>query len=145
MKSQLTIFLLLLNFVCNNLFAQDGDWTDGNNKDWTLEEEKTSLFFGGINVGVLFANNNTAEIYTGKANITTYGIDYILNVPNYKTIFDTYFQYPYQVSEYPLAPSYKTALDIGLHAGMYIGKASTIYIDINASTLKSEQGLTLKI
>lgn len=136
MKKIAYIFLLLI--LCNaTLFAQEEDWTD--------EEEKTSVFFGGINVGAFFANKNTAIIYTGSSDVTPYGINYIFNIPQYKLIFDQYFQYPYEVVELPQSPSYKVALDIGLHAGAKLNKMTSIYIDINTSQLKYEQFFTVAI
>ena len=140
------VFILLMFFISNTiLFAQDGDWAD-EKKDWAdKENSSSSKFFAGINVGALIVNNNTAIIYTGTNNITPYGIEYLLNVPTYKTTFDTYFQHPYSVSEYPQHPSYKTALDIGLHAGMNFGVGNAIYIDINSATLNYEQTFTIAI
>ena len=141
--------LLVITIFNSSMIAQD--WTDGNNsndeKDWANEpnENAPPLFFVGINFGMLFANNNTAAIYTGSSNVTPYGIDYILSIPSYKTTFDTYFQYPYYVSELPQNPSYKSTLDIGLHAGINIGKGSTIYLDVNSSNLNFEQFFTIAI
>jgi hypothetical protein len=136
MKSQL-IYIFLASIIFNSsLYAQD----------WEEEEtEKPSLFFVGINFGMLFVNNNTAAIYTGASNITPYGIDYILSIPSYKTTFDTYFQYPYYVSELPQNPSYKSTFNIGLHTGINIGDGSTIYLDINSAALNFEQVFTITI
>jgi len=116
-------------------------------EDWSLDDNETStpLFFGGINVGAFFTNNNTAVIYTGANNITPYGIDYILGFPQYKTTFDAYFKYPYSVAELPQNPAYKTALNIGLHAGINVGKMVAIFIDINSAQLKYEQVFTMEI
>jgi hypothetical protein len=144
MKYSLVTFLLLLTFCNTTLFAQEGDWTD-EKKDWTDEESSSSKFFAGINVGGLFVNNNTAKIYTGTNEVSTWGINYILSVPSYKIILDDYFKYSYVVSEFPQNPTYKAALDIGLHAGINLGKGNTIYIDINSATVKYEQVFTIEI
>jgi hypothetical protein len=136
---------LVLFFFCNSiLHAQDGDWTD-EKKDWADEKESPSKFFVGINAGALFVNNNTAKLYTGKSDITSWGIEYILSVPNYKLILDDYFQHPYYISEYPLNPSYKTAFNIGLHAGVNLGEGSALFIDINSANINYEQSFTIAI
>lgn len=137
MKSKTVIFLILA--ICNSsLFAQD--WADEEE-----EESSSGTFFVGVNVGAFFPDNNTAIIYTGSTSVTPYSINYILSNPYNKTTFDTYFKYPYEISELPQNPSYKTALDIGLHAGINIGGGNTIYIDLNSSTLNYEQSFTIEI
>ena len=145
-----TIYTLLLFFIfSSSLFAQD--WTDANNsveeKDWANdpEEKEPALFFVGINFGMIFPNSNTAAIYTGSSNVTQYGIDYLFSVPSYKLTFDTYFQYPYFVSEYPQSPSYRSSLDVGLHAGVNIGKGSAAYLEVNSSNINFEQVFTIAI
>lgn len=137
MKIKLLYILLI---YCNFLFAQkNNDSGIGDN------EVKTPLFFGGINIGGLFPNNKTALIYTGANSITPYGIDYILNTPQYKTTFDTYFKFPYSVAELPQDPSYKAALNIGIHAGINVGKMAAIFVDVNTSQLKYEQVFSMEI
>jgi len=137
MKYKAIYILFVLLIFNSSIFAQD--WADEPDKI------ESSLFFVGINFGMLFANSNTAAIYTGASNITPYGIDYILSIPTYKTAFDAYFQYPYYVSELPQNPSYKSTFDVGLHAGINIGKGSTIYLDVNSSNLNYEQVFTIAI
>ena len=118
-----------------------------NAQDWADEEETfdAPFFFFGINAGAFFPNSNTAYIYTGASNVSSYGIDYILSVPSYKITFDAYFQYPYSLEELPQSPSYKTAVDVGLHAGVNLGGGNTVYLDINSSNLNYEQVFTLAI
>jgi len=141
MKKTALLYLLSFFFISSNLWAQEEDY-----EDWTKEEsKKKSLFFAGINIGGLFANNNTAVIYSGSPAATPYGINYILSIPTYKTTFDAYFQHPYTVSEFPQSPGYSTALDIGVHAGINIGNEAAIYIDINTAQLKYEQTFTIAI
>ena len=140
MKKIVLLFLFTVLVVTPNLWAQEEDY-----EDWTKEEPKKSLFFAGINVGGLFANKNTAEIYSGSPNATPYGISHILSIPNYKATFDAYFQHPYAISEFPQDPSYRAALDMGVHAGMNVGDGAAMYIDINISQLKYEQTFTMAI
>ena len=137
MKFKTNFIVLLLLIFTTPIFAQD--WTDEE------EENTPSRFFAGINLGALFPNSNTSIIYTGQSNITPYGIDYILNIPSYKINFDNYFNYPYSVSELPQNPTYKTTFNVGLHAGINIGKGHTIYLDINSANLKYEQTFTIEI
>jgi len=133
------IFLIGVFICANTSFAQD--WEDEEE-----EEEESSPFFVGINAGAFFANNNTAAIYTGSSDLTDYGIDYILDIQNYKPVFDAYFDYNnYTVEETPQNPTYKTAFNIGLHAGVNVSKINNIYIDINYATLKFEQVFTIAI
>jgi len=139
-KTILLYSLLLFSFLNATLQAQDEE-----NEDWTNEKTKKSLFFGGINVGAFFPNSNTAIIYTGSQDITPYGIPYILSIPSYKTIFDSYFKYPYAIAEFPQHPSYKTALNIGVHAGINLGDGAAIYMDINTAQVKYEQNFTMEI
>jgi len=142
------IYTLILITIQLNLSAQD--WTDSNSneqtKDWADKKDKTSsLFFIGLNVGGYFPNSNTAIIYTGTNDVTDYGINYILNVPQYKPLFDAYFQYPYSVEELPLNPTYKAAFNLGLHTGINLGRGHAIFLDINTSNLSYEQSFTIAI
>ena len=139
LKNKITYLFLIFIISHSTLIAQEEE------KDWTEEEEKSPLFFGGVNIGAFFSNSNSAIIYTGASNITPYGIDYILNIPQYKSTFDTYFKYPYALAETPLSPTYSPALDIGLHAGVNLNKMSAIYIDINIAKLKYKQFFTMEI
>lgn len=137
MKYKLLATLILFSLFNSFVFSQEEtDWVD---------DEKKSRFFGGVNVGAFFANKNTAIMYTGGSNITRFGIPYILNIPTLKPIFDNYFQYPYSLNELPQNPSYRAALDIGLHAGINLNKEVAIYIDINTAQLKFEQFFTVEI
>ena len=144
------IYVLFLTTIQFNLFAQDWTYRDSTSneqtKDWADKEERTnSLFFIGLNVGGYFPNRNTTIIYTGTNDVTDYGINYILNVPQYKTLFDTYFQYPYSVEELPLNPSYKNSFNVGLHTGLNLGNGHAIFLDINTTNLSYEQSFTIAI
>jgi hypothetical protein len=143
-----TLYILLLSItIQSSLFAQD--WTDTTSSkpiaDWTDQKDKTSLFFVGINAGGYSPNNNTAIIYTGTNDVSNYGINYLLNLPSYKQTFDTYFQHSYSIEEFPLDPMYKTAFNIGLHAGMNLGNGHAIFLDINTSKLNYAQVFTIAI
>jgi len=147
MIAQTLYTLLLMVTIQSSLFAQD--WTDSTSSkpisDWTDKEDKTSLFFIGINAGGYVPNNNTAIIYSGTDDVTPYGINYILNVPSYKQTFDNYFQHAYSVEEYPLNPTYKLAFNIGVHSGINLGNGHSVFLDINSSNLNYEQVFTIAI
>lgn len=137
MKIKVLYILLSVSFCNSSLYSQD--WADEK------DEKKTPRFFVGVNMGVLFANNNTAAIYNGSSANTLYGVEYILSVPYYKPTFDNYFKYRYTLAELPLNPAYKTTFDLGLHSGINIGKGNSIYLDINFANLKYEQFFTILI
>lgn len=119
------------------LVAQD--WSDKK------EEKKTPTFVFGVNVGALFVNNNTASIYDGSNKNSPYGVQYILDLPQNTTFFDNYFNQFYSLEELPLSPTYKTALDIGIHGGINTSSNSSIFVDINFSNLNVEQLFTILI
>ena len=131
-------FLILLNF---NVVAQDS-YSDYNN-----EETDSSHFVFGINFGAFFSNNKTAAIYTGSPSASDYGINYIFNQPAFKQEFDQYFQYPYEVAEYPFDPQYRTAVEIGLYVGYELGKKREhlIFAELNTIQLKFEQLFTVAV
>jgi opacity protein-like surface antigen len=147
MEAKIIYTLVLIVTIQSCLFAQD--WTDSTSSktilDWTDQEDKTPLFFIGINVGAYAPNKNTAIIYSGTDDVTNYGINYILNVPSYKQTFDTYFQHAYSVEELPLNPTYKLAFNIGVHSGINLGSGHAIFLDINTSKLNYERVFTIAI
>jgi len=135
MKNRLLLLLFCITTCPTILLAQD----------WTDIKEKENTFFVGLNIGTLFANNNTASIYDGSNNNTPFGVEYIMNIPSNKIIFKNYFQQTFSIAELPLNPTYKTALDIGLHAGINISKVSSIFVDMNISSLSVQQLFTILI
>lgn len=135
MMRTLFIFLLFgLTMFPPSLFAQEEE-----------EEEKPKTFFGGINVGSFFANSNTTAIYSGGSDITPYGINYILALPQNKIIFNDYFKHPYYVASLPQNTKYKAAFDIGFHGGANLNKMVAIYLDVNIAKIKYEQTFTMAI
>jgi hypothetical protein len=147
MDTKIIYTLILTLTIQSSLFAQD--WTDKTSSeeitDWTDQEDKAALFFIGVNVGGYSPNKNTAIIYSGIDDVTNFGINYLLNFPSFKQTFDTYFQHPYSVEEFPLHPSYKIALNIGLHTGINLGGGHAIFLDLNTSNLNYEQSFTIAI
>jgi hypothetical protein len=137
------IFLLItfsLVSICS-IKAQDG-----GAYNYEDEQEDTSRFFIGINFGGYFPNNNTAGIYSGTSNATQYGIHYVMNQREYEQTFKNYFnQHLYSIEEYPSDPKYKTAFEIGLHAGYRLNKRISFFLDFNTIQLRYEQAFTVAI
>lgn len=135
-KNLLTIILL---FFSTALLAQEDLY------DLSEEEKDTSKIFFGFNLGVYFPNNNTADLYTGRPDVTSYGIEQIFNQPQNRQIFDDYFQAPYQIAEYPFEPRYKTAVELGFHMGYALHPDLSVYLDFNIAQLDFEQFFTVQI
>lgn len=111
------------------------------------EEQDSSHFLFGLNFGAHFPNSNTAEIYTGSPAVTRFGIEYIFQLDFNRQIFDDYFQFPYEVAEYPIEPRYRTSSEIGFFLGYKVGpqRQNTIFLDFNISQVRFEQTFTVAI
>lgn len=133
------LFLIFSFFIATNLYSQT-NWYDE-----VEEVYDTNKFSIGVNLAAYFPNQNTAELYVGAPYSTPYGIEYILNLPAYKPTFDNYFQYPYEVAEYPLLPKYKTAFELGLHMAYRIQNRMQWFMDFNLTQLDFEQTFTIQI
>jgi hypothetical protein len=138
---QKTLLLIFVLFTIKSLNAQnDGAY------NYMEEQEDTSKFFIGINFGGYFPNQNTAAMYSGTQGSTPFGIQSVLSNPFYKPTFDNYFnQHPYSIGEYPFEPTYKTAFEIGLHAGYRLSKRFSLFLDFNTVQLRYEQAFTIAI
>lgn len=134
------VIALIILCICQaNLQAQDEEYYD----DYI--EKDTSKFFIGFNLGVYFPNNNTADLYTGRPDVTSYGIQHIFNQPFNRQVFDEYFDAPYQVAEYTFEPRYKTAVELGLHMGYQIDPDISFFLDFNIAQLDFEQFFTVQV
>ena len=109
------------------------------------EEASHSPFFIGINAGAFFPNSNTAHLYRGTSDITPYGILHILSIPQNKQVFDAYFQYPYEVAEFPIETAYKTAAEIGIQLGYEFNSEWSIFLDLVSTRIKYERFFTMAI
>jgi len=107
--------------------------------------QESGSVFAGVNVGGFFANKNTAIMYTGASNITSYGIENQFANTFNKPIFDEYFQYPYTIAELSQTWSYQVAMDVGGHAGVNLGEGNAFYVDVNFSNLVFENFFTVAI
>ena len=126
---KIVLLLLILPFINSYTSAQSDD--EG--------------FYAGINFGGFFANKKSARMYVGDAGFSSYGVENLFaNIYN-KPIFDDYFQYPYQITEFSQTWGYKPALDIGGHIGIKMGEGNSMYLDANFSTVAFENFFTLAI
>jgi len=129
--------LMLVCFCSNSVHAKD---------DYEDEEKKSRFGFVGVNLGSFFANKNTAIIYNGTKESSSFGIQAVLDHTYYKPILDNYFQNSrYYIYEYPIQSKYKTALDLGVHAGINLGSFGSIFMDVNVLSLRYEQAFTMAI
>jgi len=126
---KIILLLFVSLFLYSSSFAQNDD--EG--------------FYVGVNFGGFLANKNTAIMYTGGTNVTSYGIESLFaNIYN-KPYFDEYFQYPYQIVELSQTWKYRPALDIGGHLGIKLGEGNSLYLDANFSSLSFENFFTVAI
>lgn len=136
LRKSLAMLIVSLLIVSSSMAQED------------YEEEKldSSRFSFGINFGAHFANNNTANIYSGSPSVTAYGIDFVINQPINQQELQQYFRTTeYRVEEYPVEPIYRTASEIGLHFAYAFDSsfANSIFIDVNIAQLKFEQFFTI--
>ena len=101
-----------------------------------LSQENSNQLTLGINVGGYSANKNTAGLY--KGDVTTYNIFTIFNNPNYKPVFDNYFQYPYEIVETPLNSKYRVGLEIGGHIGIK-NEFGELFAEINFADISVQE------
>lgn len=120
------------------LQAQDGEWYQDQTTD-------SSRFFYGFNLAAFFPNHNTAELYTGRPSVSSYGIDYIFNRPENQQTFNDFFNAPYRIAEYPLKPQYRNSVELGFHLGYHLSPTFDLYLDFNIVQLDFEQFFTVAV
>ena len=109
------------------------------------ELEDTVKFSFGINFGAYFSNNKTAEIYSGRSEITPFNIPFVLSQPFNQQAIRDYFRFDYYIAEYPIETRYRTASEIGGHIEYNLSKVIDLYLDVNITQLKFEQFFTVGI
>lgn len=139
MRLHIIGILLSLILVSSGAKSQEGAY------NYMDQQEDTTRFFVGANLGAFFANKNTAEVYSGTPSVTRFGIPTILTNRFYQPTFDAYFQYPYTVEEYPFDVKYRPAFELGLHAGYNINNKIALFLDFNIAQLDVEQFFTIAI
>ncbi len=103
---------------------------------------KKDHFVIGVNFGAFIPNANTAGLY--KGDVTAYNVFSIFNNANYKSDFDSFFQYDWEVDEVPLAMKYNPGLEIGLHLGKQMEHIK-YYVDFNFAQLTLEDFVIIAI
>lgn len=139
MKKSLLKILLIVAFVPTGLIAQD--YTEAE-----LEEAVDSNRFAvGFNLNAYFPNHESADLYTGRPDVSTFGIEHIFNQPQNRQDFDDYFRAPYQIAEYPFEPQYRTGAELGLHLSYRLDSSFYLFFDANIIQLSFEQFFTVQV
>jgi len=60
-------------------------------------------------------------------------------------VLQNYFQFPYEISEFPIENRYQTAVEIGVNLAYQLNKLLSLNLEINAYRLKYEQFFTVAI
>lgn len=140
MKFKCLLYFTLLFGLSLPYFAQDEYLYEDDE-----ELEDTVKFSFGINFGAYFSNNKTAEIYSGKPEITPFNIPFVLSQPFNQQAIRDYFRFDYRIAEYPIETRYRTASEIGGHIEYNLSKVVDLYLDVNITQLKFEQFFTVVI
>ena len=131
------IFFIFLLLSPTFSFAQDYE-------PWE-EDVDTSRFFIGINIGAFFPNHNTADLYTGRPDVTSFGIEHIFEQPFNRQVFDDYFGAPYEIVEYTFEPRYTTSAVVGMHFQYQLDSDISFFLDFNTVQLDFEQFFTVQV
>ncbi|MCB9187977.1 MAG: hypothetical protein H6599_01720 [Flavobacteriales bacterium] len=110
----------------------------------SIGQDETGLFFG-INAGAHMANKKTAIMYSGGSNFSLYGIEWAFSYPNYKTDFDNYFQYPYEIVELPQDMTYRPSLEIGGILGYNVDNSLSVFAEANFGMLKVQDVFVVEV
>ena len=126
----------------STLSAQD-NWYD---REDAYEDTDTTKFFVGVNIGAHFANNNSAVVYNGSPQITSFGIQHIIFEQQFnKQFFDNFFgPNSYSIKEYPFEPRYRTSVEFGIHFGYRITRRIAVFTEVNITQLEYEQFFTVE-
>ncbi len=132
---------LILSFI---VFLPSLLWSQNTYDDWEVDPD-TSRFFIGMNLGAYFPNHNTAILYTGRPDVTSYGIEHIFEQPFNQQEFNNYFQAPYKIAEYTFEPRYQTATLLGMHFQYQLNQLFGFFLDFNTAQIDFEQFFTVQI
>lgn len=128
------IIILLINVVTLNAFSQDNE-----------ETFQKKGFFVGLGFGAHFANRNTAVIYDGVSKYSFIGIGYYFTTEPFKTQFEEYFKYPYEIVELPTDIKYRPGREISWQLGYRFEEGSTFYIEANFAQLSIQDAFVVAI
>lgn len=107
-------------------------------------QEESGVFFG-VNVGSHIASKKTAMMYSGGSNFSNYGIEWAFQNPYYKTDFDNYFQYPYEIVELPIGMTYRPSIEIGGILGYRVDQSLDFFVEANFGMLKVQDVFVVEI
>ncbi|MEI7595788.1 MAG: hypothetical protein WCK02_08585 [Bacteroidota bacterium] len=141
-------FIIILSLISISLFSQNKNTTLKPNS----EEEKTDYSgwqFGG-NMGMYFANKNTANYYNGaRVDNNAYNLDStllerVINNPfNQKQIRDALGGYNYKMGEYATGMKYQPAMTFGVFARYQVDETFGIFGQFNYSKIKTSDFFTI--
>lgn len=134
------ILLLVISFSIKSK-AQE-NWYERNEDTFVADTNRLSF---GVNLGAYFADPNTAVLYTGSPPVSQYGVEFVMQQQFNRQFFEDYFQYRYEVVEYPLEPRYQTAFELGGHLGFRFLPRFNLFADFNVVQLDFEQAFTVAI
>lgn len=84
-------------------------------------------------------------MYSGGSNFSIYGIEWAFDHPNYKTDFDNYFQYPYEIVELPQDMSYRASIEIGGIVGYRVDNSLEVFAEANFGMLRVQDVFVVEI
>jgi hypothetical protein len=128
------VFFFFFVFSSSLVFAQDDD------------APQKKGFFVGLGFGGHFANSNTAIIYNGVNAYTAINIPYYFKTEPFKTQFDEYFKYPYEIVEAPGENiKYRPSSEISWLVGYQIDNGTAFYVEANFAQLRVEDVFVIAI
>lgn len=133
MMKKLTYLLFLIIVATLNIRAQDEEIPDNKG------------MFMSLGLGGYFANSNTAVIYDGVSKYSLIGIGYYFTIEPYKTQFEEYFRYPYEIVELPQDLKYRPGREISWQLGYRFQDGSAFYAEANFAQLNIEDAFVIAI
>jgi hypothetical protein len=132
MKKLFFIFLKIV-VITTNLKAQEDEVPE-------IKGPFTSLGFGSY-----FANKNTAIVYDGVSKYSLIGIAYYFRTEPFRTQFEEYFKYPFEIVELPENIKYRPAREVSWQVGYRFEDGSAIYAEANFAQLNIQDAFVVAI
>ena len=130
---KLSYLFLLIVVVTLKLQAQEDERPD-----------KKGLFMS-LGFGSYFANSNTAVIYDGVSKYSLIGIGYYFTMEPFRTQFEEYFKYPYEIVELPQNMKYRPGRDVSWQLGYRFEDGSAFYAEANFAQLNIQDVFVIAI
>lgn len=101
--------------------------------------------FMSLGFGSYFANSNTAVMYDGVSKYALIGIGYYFTIEPFKTQFEEYFKYPYEIVELPENLKYRPGREISWQLGYRFEDGSAFYAEANFAQLNIQDAFVVAI